>query len=370
MRKIINTLKYGTSKVKSILLITIIAGVAAVGLAISAIIFSKMLLLFGAIICAFLTMALAQSFDTNPGENHDKEHDKEHNKQGKKIKSDKTKSEKKKSEKKKLEKIKPHVRKESEKHAESNDKIESKSDNKPVPVTEEESNTYDKKKLRKTMSKYKVKKDHRMVIIDRCEKLSIYQTPAYIWLEDKAFHMLLIEQEPRHITLPVSSLDKITYLKKVTANTDIDYALFKGKSMLAELFRQYLPEYTISTVINDSTAYKNLYGLGPGIYFTNTSASHLFDLLGFEFYVEDKITTSKKVNSFFKDTYKANIMLRDNVIDANGYADKISGILDDMARSTISRNEFKDTLDLMIKNKFITREFAVYYTDIRDKISH
>ena len=35
----------------------------------------------------------------------------------------------------------------------------------------------------------------------------------------------------------------------------------------------------------------------------------------------------------------------------------------------ISYNEFKDTLNLMMKNKLITQEFAMYYMDVRDKLS-
>ena len=91
-------------------------------------------------------------------------------------------------------------------------------------------------------------------------------------------------------------------------------------------------------------------------------------MLGVQFEVEDKVTTSKKVNVYFKDTYISNILLRDNVIDANGYADRISNILDEMAHSTISYAGFKDTLNLMIKNKLITQEFAMYYMEVRDKI--
>ena len=100
---------------------------------------------------------------------------------------------------------------------------------------------------------------------------------------------------------------------------------------------------------------------------TNNSAKALFDLLGVEFVVNDKVTDSTKVNKYFKDAYKANIMLRDNVIDANGYADKISYILDNLAKASISYNEFKETLNLLIKNKLITQEFAMYYMGIRDK---
>ena len=77
-------------------------------------------------------------------------------------------------------------------------------------------------------------------------------------------------------------------MKKQIANEDIDYAAFKGKSMLAELFRPYLPDYVHSTVVDDLSAYKNLYGIGPDIYFTNRSIGNVFDLLAVDFVVDDK----------------------------------------------------------------------------------
>lgn len=237
-----------------------------------------------------------------------------------------------------------------------------------LQATDEDIAQYNKTKVKKMLRKYKVKRDHRLVLIDKCEKHSIYQTPAYIWVADNLFHLLLIEKEPRHLTTPTFNIHEITYLKKQLANEDVDYAAFKGKSMMAELFRPYLPDYTHSTVVDDLSAYKNLYGIGPDIYFTNRSAASLFDLLAVDLAVEDKVTTSSKVNIYFKDAYKANIMLRDNVVDANGYADRISSILDSMAHSTISYGEFKDTLNLMQKNKLITAEFAMYYMGVRDKI--
>lgn len=239
---------------------------------------------------------------------------------------------------------------------------------KQLQASDEELAKYNRSKVKKMLRKYKVKRNNKLVLIDRCEKHMIYQTPAYMWLADNMLHLLLIEKEPRHLTLPTINLHEVHYLKKQLANEEVDYAAFKGKSMLAELFRPYLPDYTHSTVVGDLSAYKNLYGIGPGIYFTNRSAAGLFDLLAVELAVEDKVTTSPKVNSYFKDAYKANIMLRDNVIDANGYADRISSILDSMAHSTISYEEFKDTLNIMQKNKLITAEFAMYYMGVRDKL--
>lgn len=249
------------------------------------------------------------------------------------------------------------------------EETEEEEEAKVVQITEEEAKSYDKKKIKKTLHKFKVKKDHRMVMIDRCEKFNIKQTPAYIWKDGNVFNILLIEKEPRIVSLPLYMINEIQYLKKQPANEFSDYAVFKSaRGMLVEMFRPYLPDYTHSTVVDDMSSYKNLYGIGPGIYFTNTSASSLFDLLSAEFIVKDKVTASNKVNVYFKEAYKANIKLRDNVIDANGYADSISRILDNLAKSTISYNEFKETLNLMIKNKLITEEFASYYMDVRNKL--
>ena len=236
-------------------------------------------------------------------------------------------------------------------------------------LTQETVMTYDRKKVKKTLHKFKVRREHRMIFVDRSEKLKANQTPAYIWVEKKEFHLLLIEQEPRHITIPLYQIKNITYLKKQPANEDIDYAAYKGSSVLADMFRPYLPDYSHSTVVDDLSAYKNLYGIGNDIYVTNRSASALFDLLGVEFQVDDRVTMSNKVNIYFKEAYKSNILLRDNVIDANGYADRISKTLDNLAHSTISYAEFKDTLNLMIRNKLITQEFASYYMGVRDELS-
>lgn len=235
-------------------------------------------------------------------------------------------------------------------------------------ASEQDLAQYDKKTIKKLLHRYKVKRDHRMVMIDRCDDFFIKQTPAYVWVDGKDFHVLLIEREPRHLTLPIHGLREMRYLKKQVVNKDIDYGAFRGKSMLAEMFRPYLPDLTQSTVVDDPTATKNLYGFGPGMYVTNRSAKNIFDLLAIEFRVDDKVTLSAKVNYYFKEAYKANILLRDNVIDANGYADRIAKTLDDMAHSRISNGEFEDTLKQMIKNKLITLEFANHYRNVREKL--
>ena len=467
MKKIINTFKYGSGKTKLILIFTILAGVATLALFVVAFIISEMLLFFGGIIGAFLTITLGQTFaiaqsdiptarvvnnsaigtvlnnvehtpkkvgekkeksatatknkstvtdnkstqagnnthnDTEIAENEPVEaatnihndaeiaenepvevatnihNDAEiaesepveaapniHNdtviSENESAKNDINTENKKHKEKK----VKQKKEKKAKKVKENS--IESKEISSDDEIEKDVFDNYDKKQIKKTMHKYRVKRDHRMVMIDHCQKLNIYQSPAYVWIDDKEFNILVIDKEPRHMTIPIYSIGEITYLKKYPGNEEKEYTAFKGNSVIANLFKPYLPDYIYNSNVDDIKGYKNLYGIGPGIYFTNKSASNLFDLLSVNFYVDDKVTKSNKANIFFKEVYKCNIFLRDSVIDANGYADKVSKILDDMAHSTISYNEFKETLNLLVRNKLITQEFATHYNEVRDKIS-
>lgn len=345
MRRILNTLRYSDIKTKLVLIFTILCGICTAAFFLLAIIKEIMFLFFAGIIFGFVTITLAQTFDMC-----DTVQKSTGNRQGKA-------------------KVKNNTANNSTDKADIITKKEDTNTKKEDLPDYDERENYTKQTIKKTLHRFKVKRDHRRVIIDRCDKLRIIQTPAYIWVSDKLFNILIIDREPKIFTLPIYSIKEITYLKKQPANEKKDYALFNGKSFIAELFRPYLPDYYYNTSVDDLTSYKNLYGIGPGIYFTNNSASELFDLLGVKFYVEDKITKSTKANYFFKEIYKCNILLRDNVIDAKTYADMVSGFLDDMAHSTISHNEFRDTLNTLIINKLITQEFASHFSMIRDKIS-
>ncbi len=405
IRKCVNTIKYGTAKARAIVLLSLLFGIGAVGAIVCAIVFRQILLIFAAVVCVFVVITLAQTLiiqggvveDAENAETQDTKRSKRMKPQDADKKVDHMKPpvfEKRKNEKTVdredskeefedagssdediEEKHDRHKRKKQQKkesdevRQKMQDKREQTEEQPIVALTQETVTTYDRKKVKKTLHKFKVRRDHRMIFVDRSDKLKVKQTPAYIWVEKKEFHLLLIEQEPRHITIPLYQIKNITYLKKQQANEDIDYAAYKGSSVLADMFRPYLPDYAHSTVVDDLSAYKNLYGIGNDIYVTNRSASALFDLLGVEFQVDDRVTMSNKVNIYFKEAYKSNILLRDNVIDANGYADRISKTLDNLAHSTISYAEFKDTLNLMIRNKLITQEFASYYMGVRDNLT-
>lgn len=430
IRKCFNTIKYGTAKARAVVLLSLLFGIGAVGAVVCAIVFRQILLIFAAVVCVFVVITLAQTLMIQGGVVEDAENvemqDTKHSKHTKPqdvdkkvdhmkppifVKRKKRQDEKTVNRENSKEEFgdagSPDADEESQmvedisavkdgpelkealdiedkhdKHKRkkqqtkevddvgqmAQDKQEQPEEQPIVALTQETVTTYDRKKVKKTLHKFKVRRDHRMVFVDRSDKLKVKQTPAYIWVEKKEFHLLLIEQEPRHITIPLYQIKNITYLKKQLANEDIDYAVYRGDNVLADMFRPYLPDYSHSTVVDDLSAYKNLYGIGNDIYVTNRSASALFDLLGVEFQVDDRVTMSNKVNIYFKEAYKSNILLRDNVIDANGYADRISKTLDNLAHSTISYAEFKDTLNLMIRNKLITQEFASYYMGVRDEL--
>lgn len=430
MKKIINTLKYGSAYTKKIMFFALLDIIAFIAFIVFAIMTKQIVYFFGCVACVFIFISLIQtmsihgfeggspetagndvpkkkrnslpkeSADRPKGDFQNKAHDaskvkvkKTKTTSGKSVRSKRPKKRKGihfslkelfgrgrntgkkniKPEKQNVKTEKQIEKKQPKNTADKKSNAEDKNDNERKlvvikQVSDDTADTYDRKKIKKTLHKYKVRRDHRLVLVDFSKKYMIKQCPAYIWVADNKFNILLLEEETRHLLIPLGRIREITYLKKQSANVDTDYPLFHKKNMLTNLFRPYLPDYTYNTVASDMNSYKNLYGIAGGIYFTNKSAKNLFDLLGVEFRVDDKVTMSNKVNIFFKDAYKANILLRDSVLDANGYADSIANTLDNMARSTIGYNEFKETLNLMVRNKLITQEFAMHYMNVWDKV--
>ncbi|MCM1173299.1 MAG: hypothetical protein NC393_14380 [Clostridium sp.] len=424
MRKIINTFRYGSLYTKKILCYALLDIIAFVVFGILAFSTKQMIYFFGLVVCVFILIFLIQTLSIHGMDEINPEDKPQKEKKGKKQKAAREPREKKEHKIREAKEPKPKKQKrfhfsikeffglkdKKAKKSENTEKEKVHKGTSPKPkqqngerapkpktadtektaqpkqnkaaedeenknlivirqVSDETADSYDKRKIKRTLYKYKVKKDHRLVLVDFSKKYMIKQCPAYIWVAEKQFNMLLLEEEPRHLAIPLGRIREITYLKKQSANVDTDYPMFHRNNLLTSVFKPYLPDYAHNTVASDKNSYKNLYGITGGIYFTNRSAKNLFDLLNVEFRVDDKVTTSSKVNIFFKDAYKANIMLRDNVIDANGYADSIANTLENMTKSTISYMEFKDTLNLMIKNKLITQEFASHYMGMWDKFN-
>ncbi len=209
---------------------------------------------------------------------------------------------------------------------------------------------------------YKVKKDHRMVIIDKSDRFKISQCPAYIWVEHGNLYLLLIEKEPRRISIPLSAIDYITYQANFPVYTDSEYLQFKKESLIKKVFYPFLPDYH-----GEQKIYKNLYYICKDIAFTNNSISQLMDLVCAEFKVEDALTKRNNTNQYFIECYQNGILLKDTVIPIDVYKSKLTNILESLVKSTISDLEFGNTIKDMLTQRLITEDFAVYYTGLRTK---
>lgn len=224
-------------------------------------------------------------------------------------------------------------------------------------------NHIDEHLIEQILIAYKVKKDHRMVLIDRSDKFKISQCPAYIWVEKSTFNILLIEKEPRRITIPLSAITNITYDSRIPVYVDSEYLQFKKQSLIKTVFYQYLPDY-----YGNQQKYKNLYFICNDIGFTNNSIKQVMDLIYAEFKVEDDIT-KKNNNQYFIDSYQSRILLKDKIITISEYKSRITKTLEELSRSSISNSEFEKTITDMLANHLITDDFAVYYTGLRAKYS-
>lgn len=217
------------------------------------------------------------------------------------------------------------------------------------------------KDMKQLMHRYKVKKNHRPVLIDSCIKYHIHECPAYIWTHRGQFHILLLEKEPRKLTLPISAVTKMTYEKGVAANQRKEYDCLVGKSLISLVFNEYKPTYYGTIRDGRQMEAKNLYVIGPGIKVTNTSAKELITVLQPEFMVEDEITQSEDYNQYFKQIYKQNILLKDGVLSMKEYQNRIRPILQRFAEAPVTPAAFRMTLGQMVQMQLISNEYSTYY---------
>ena len=222
--------------------------------------------------------------------------------------------------------------------------------------------------IKYALKKYRVKKDHREVIIDSCDSLGLREAPAYIWADRKKYHFLILgDGEPLKLDYPLEYNMKIYYEKDVKSMPDAEYKQFKGMSVVALAFSPFLPDYYQKRTDTGTAFYKNLYRLGKDMYFTNTSAKNVFDMTGADFEVKDDITEDMRHGEDFKNAYKANILWRDGAISSDEYKNIITGLLSSLARADIRFDDFNRILEQMYEYNFITKAYKEFYIDYRKK---
>lgn len=227
---------------------------------------------------------------------------------------------------------------------------------------------YSEKMLKQVKKKYNVKKDHRPIVIDSSKSYNIKECPAFIWRVHNKVYLLLIEEEPRRISISRDLIRNMGYLPNVKADKSKEYLAFQKENIVTRVFREFLPEYHNSKERGDKSKYKNLYVIYPDIRIPNRSAGDVKELLYLNFMPEDKITKSEKINGFFKKIYAANILYKDKVYTITEYKEEVEKVLSDLCYAEIPDWEFKLTLENLVNGKLISQQYADYYIEHHEDI--
>lgn len=241
--------------------------------------------------------------------------------------------------------------------------VKEKNSGKKTGTDADSTEDYSEKEIKKLFYTYKVKKNHRPVLIDSSKKYRIKECPAYIWTHQGQLHILLLEKEARKLSLPLSEVQKMYYEKSVPANQKKEYdCLVEGPGMISMVFSEYRPVY--QSIIKDKrqVEVKNLYRIGTDIRFTAPSARELLELLQPEFVVDDEIMRSDDYNQYFKQIYKQKILLNDGALNMNQYQTRIKSILQKLSEAPITPAAFRMTLSDMAGRGLISNEYVSYYT--------
>lgn len=266
---------------------------------------------------------------------------------------------------KKSRRVEPETQETETEIKESEEKEKKKENKKPK---QDELEEYDEKKIKQVFYKYKVRKEHRMIIIDEWKEREIHQQPAYIWVHRGQVHFLVIGDGVQELTVPVNKASSMLYQRGIVCQTKEEYPQFRKESLLSTLFSSYLPVYHEGNKNGRPVIYKNLFEFGSGIKITNTSARNVRELLQSEVQVDDIVTRDLRYNSFFKEIYKTGILFREQVITAKEYQDQVNDVLQNLALSDASDKEYEDTLQLLCHQKLISQEYMEYYKQYRVRV--
>lgn len=222
----------------------------------------------------------------------------------------------------------------------------------------------DQKELKQILVKYKVKREHKPIIVDSSVKYKISQCPAYIWVFRKRLHLLLLEQAPRELSFDLSRASKLIYSKE-KANPATEYAQIRTSRLLSPVFSQCIPIYHEDYVNHLRTSFKNLYTLVDDIKITNTSARVAFDMTKASFELPDKYNLPQTSGQYVREANKTKILWQDGVISTSEFKTRIKNLLEDMTNAKISDREFDMNLHEMVSRQLITKEYADYYGNAR-----
>ena len=216
------------------------------------------------------------------------------------------------------------------------------------------------------MVAYKVNKAHVPVMIDSYEKENVIQSPAFLWEERGYAQLLVLEEKPRNLAIPLSEISEFDYEKDVRVTPSKEYSAFRQPSVVSVMFQQLLPSYKERQQSDGRRIYtKNLYTAKCGIRFTNTSMRNvtktLHAIISFDSVLDDRYS------EYYREAYRMKFLLMDQILEANEYKEKISTILKNMAEQCEEDSVFCEELERMVRVRMVTREVAEYFMDYHQK---
>lgn len=223
-----------------------------------------------------------------------------------------------------------------------------------------------KKQVKKLLYKYKVKKVHLPILLEKCESRKLQECPAYIWVNKGRLHFLGLSAKTKAFDLPLSELQTITVERSVRANPKEEYAAVKEAKFVAKVFQGLIPSYYIATDENGRRTHrKNSYRIGDDILVTNRSARAVMELTQARFILPEDEKMEKAYGTYATEAYKLKFLCQDEVILPEEYKIKIRILLQQMVESDLSDFDFTKNLSMMVKKQLITDEYAKYYEDAR-----
>lgn len=258
---------------------------------------------------------------------------------------------------------KKHKTKEKKQASEEKGALEWISDEKEEEEEEEEATNpflqYDEKHLKKLFVAYKVKKHHVPVMIDMCQAEKIVQSPAYMWKDSVYLYFLVLGEEPRLIKSKVAESDTIHIRRGVTARPMEEYSEMNEPSMISMIFGSLLPKYyKAENGPYRSEFRKNLYSAAPGVWCTSASVKNMLKLLPARFELENGKIEEESI--YYQEIYIARIMVWDGVYSGQEYKEKVLEILGELIHAKLSDITVRQYVDAMVIKGLIPQEYAEY----------
>lgn len=241
-----------------------------------------------------------------------------------------------------------------------------------VPLTEDEDDQRettvqpDRKLIKERKKLLRVKggdKKNTPILIDEWDRQQVEKTPAYVQVKGKTVSIVLVERTLRTITMPLDRFKKVTYARNVEERHMENYDALREDKEVFGIFEELLPNFSFaSNRFGNTSQFRNQYILGGEIAVTPRSIRKLLSKFELEFKVFDSLDIRGSYSDYFKRAYENRIFWTDNCITQIEYQNRIRGLLQSMVEDDeVMRYEFGDELNLMIKYKLITREYADFY---------